>query len=375
MSLELKIYQNGSKKGVLRQNRVIVPAEYDYITFGTRNGNIQEWIIAWKNPVFGHRYSLEKESPIDGETIVFCKNGGTFKLFYHGAEVKRNIHSISQLDKNYFMALTHTEEGKEVWCVFEHCGNVVIPFESGYERISGFHSYFYDEMYQHSQKFLKVSINVSYEWDEKGWRRTVKRTEGVVDLNNNIYIPIEFDCVFVPFSNEDHNFIKVRKGDRFGLFDLEGNLVFPLIYNEIDLYHCSKDDEKKYIRLHLGGERICDEYKGYLRGGYWQLYSLKNHFLSQTHYDAIKLIDSKDEKYSNYIAEAVLDGNAGFVTINFEFLPDDNMKNEIGKIQRRSNELYDNTPEKEYVGWTDSELKDLYMAAYEGDPDAMWNTD
>lgn len=66
---------------------------------------------------------------------------------------------------------------------------------------------------------------------------TDDKKKGVVNLNNEIIIPIEYD--YISLEGIDTLYFRVRQNNKYGLCNHEGKLVLPIIYDSIhQLFEC-----------------------------------------------------------------------------------------------------------------------------------------
>lgn len=369
-------FKHNGKWGVTDDEgwQIIAPT-YDYITLA------YNWIIAWRDPVFRKGRSV----PFDGITTVYNTNGSLFSLFYKGDVL--NIISICRMDKELYSVKTSSNgiirEG-----IIDKAGNIIIPFE--YDLIKAFDAvplyapHFFDVMLP--QQLFIVGQNLQYKSyikNERFSRKLISGSFGIIDRSQAIIVPNSFDLIYstssLDWDKEEsyytnhkkyyNSYAITKKGSLYGVYDRNGKEVLPVNYSYLLV-------NLPWIMFYLGGEHYQNEDSEGVRGGQWGIMNIEKGLKT----DAVFTAMMPNNRYltfddDTYIKQVVLNGTSGFLRksdLSFVALDlcDPTSKVLASNVfWRREYEI----PPREV--WTADAKADAYKSAYEGEPEAIWNTD
>ncbi len=201
------------------------------------------------------------------------------------------------------------------------------------------------------------------------------------------------------------------KGGFLGLLDEVGRVILKPCYSAI--FECCEDDYPPYYRAKLdlnwffydfSGESLLPypcTYISWHSGGFarfivggsiasnnvhdgrdifcqtsvadgkFGIYSVATRQYTKQLYDYIGEMKYVEDKF---MAEACLCGVWGIINGRLEFTPLGKFEREIPSMVIISNEWIGEEPDQDY-GYTEKDLEDMYRAAHEWDPEAVWNTD
>ena len=366
-----KFFQNG-RFGVRDQYRTIISADFDYISDFQQN---DAFILAWKKPTM--EVGLDgRRRPISGDSTLFSAKGEKIVLSYdEEPSVNVKIISVYRFDCSSYLITAHINNAQRQALI--NCnGDLIVPFH--YNKIRGL-DLLYNQRDSLKQNLLVVGVNVTSIYDPILERESIHGTWGVIDIQGNVIIPIIYDSVNsigIPlFSLLNHTdeqyigkYIRVKKGSKYGIFDRNGSEILPVEYTLIDVKYKST-----FIKYYEGGEMCEERYRTFLRNGGWRILIEDSWQTSDMVFEAVSAISNQTSETS-YIAAAVLNGVAGYVTHDLCFIPDHSLA--VADIIRDSNVLRDETPQIEYdYGYSKEGLEWMYRGAYENDSEAEWNTD
>jgi hypothetical protein len=218
---------------------------------------------------------------------------------------------------------------------------------------------------------------------------------GLMNLAGVPVVPALFDDVTV-FGN----YVRVRKGNKFGLYSIEGKMLLEVKYSVINFLEVDK--RTSFAVFNLGGIMSIE---GVEVGGadlnWWYSIGLKDFSSSPSydyHYDSDVRkvhIDGGLWGYCNLLKGIIgeplysevhpFEDGTAIIKLDSDYYlmgPDLKLigepKKQIIKYKTKSDNAEfesDDDGDSGYYGYDQSDLDRMYRDAYEGDPEAIWNTD
>ena len=222
-------------------------------------------------------------------------------------------------------------------------------------RVGGEYDYDYDMYFNPSKPVLKYKGGLVGLIDEKGKVVLEPRYSRIKECLEDNYPPcylakIEQEWILFDFNGEPLTgpctFISWYKGG-FARFIAGGSI-------DSDIIHESPDVKQQI----------------YVVNGRFGLFSFASRRSTGPVYDYIGEMAFSEGKF---LAEACLNGRWGTINGRLEFMPTSNQEKEV-PVKVVVSEKWVGEEDRPY-GYTPEDLENLYRDAYEGDPEAQWNTD
>ncbi|WP_205514313.1 WG repeat-containing protein [Longitalea arenae] len=253
--------------GALDQRfRVIIPPSYEFLhglrrnIFKAKRNGLFGIIDINENVLLDFQYKNILSSIKDSGTIVQNLSNDYFSFNLDTLQLKPlNVDRILLATSNTYQApsfespllykaIIHCQETEfdwydndmsqytGLWGILRTDGSTMLPIE-----------YAYVDPFRNPNFFKVARGRFSFEYNVEQNRLSAKGVKwGVVDCNNNVIVPIEYDWIeevedtvwvvnqggTVFFSNEDHKGRWVVKGGKLGVYNMS-RLVTPIVYDAI----------------------------------------------------------------------------------------------------------------------------------------------
>ena len=284
-----RVKQDSNYGFVNEKGQIVVPIEYYEAT------NFNEGFASIKDDKGWHIVDINGNLisvPYDGVNTTFV--GGVAQVW--NGDLKERVYGF--MDTSGELVVPFDDYGDKIMEFSEGIASVYMNFDKGDyyinkhgERIN---SYTYDDAYSFSEGLAKVKKDEKY---------------GFIDAEGNIAVPLIYDDA-LGFSE---GYAAVRQNRKYGFIDKNGNIVIPIIYDKISsfkegLAKVEKDGKQSYINTN--GEEallITDNYT------YFGLFS---EGLAMVEKDGkCGFINTKGENVIPIIYEEASDFQEGFASV------------------------------------------------------------
>ena len=147
-----------------------------------------------------------------------------------------------------FMACEHEKTNNQTQRIGQVKQNGIADLEySSFEGVYGQHK---------TPLFFVVTKNTKY---------------GVIDLDNNVVLPFLYDSIKIIYKEKDSPFgYVVEKNSKFGVLDLLGNIIIPLSYSDIIQHNEEEENDKKDPWLYDYSSEDIDENEWCIGDNYYK---------------------------------------------------------------------------------------------------------
>ena len=197
-------------------------------------------------------FPIEFEEFIPYGVYYILKYKGKYGCWHYGEKIAdyRYDHIIFHKQLNCFQIGEIRRNGEEYWGMMNCKGKILISVSNLNITLIADTRVFVIQSYSGTYKFVTISLdgeleelyfsNNSYELD--GIRYYIVKNllgkHGIVDSNNNILIPVEYEVLQSTSYVWNKQFI-AKRGKLYGVVDLYGKIIIPFVYGSIEY----KDDE------------------------------------------------------------------------------------------------------------------------------------
>ncbi len=208
---------------------------------------------------------------------------------------------------------------------------------------------------------------------------------------NSLLVECKYDSVSIINGLYDSTLFRLREKTQMGLANSEGVIVIPIVHSFIFMPTYSHDKEAYLIRVNNGGRFIQEEQR--VKGGEWYFYDSKSWSIVSPALPYEYVGD-----YSFGLSVVEIGGKYGYMNESFEICINcifdsannfdwrrqgqvilageriliDQWGNQIGVWEEPVSHDEGNR-DNDYEGYSQSELEDMYRAAFGGDSSAQWN--
>lgn len=365
----LVVCTHDGKRGVYDNNgKIIVPCKYSKINPIGDNGRTEfiqggifkrEQKFSYGNINDGYSNDCDLEYVEEKDNFKVFKKESTYYIYLYGILVFQNdkVEQIGDITEGFICA----RKGS-LWGIVDFNSNIIIPFS--YEGISGFKT----GVAIIKKNNLYGAINIKNEMiltpiydslyvEECHFRARLKDKWGIIDLSGLHVIPFSYKKLF----EISEGLIGAVQNDKIGFLDLTNKVVIPFKYYYEEYSSAVFKNGVSCVSLKNENGEL---FWGYINHADYPVTEFNFDFQKDMKYQAVENIISERTNYGrcDYKMWVLCTGDQVKLDEDFTEDPidDDYCSESSGNVDI-------------FGSYSDNEFDK--MDAYEGDYDALWNTD